>query len=218
MKKTIITSLVAVAALGFSGTSFAGSSSSSGFLGEVSLDLSKDVDINKTTDITKTITNTLDITKTDNSINADFKAPAAGGNIGQVAYEAPAVGGDMYTVVAKAVAIQNGHVDSVYPELELVTSGGLIAGSGTGQAAAAAQAAAGNAAAQAASSSIGGASSAAGDAAAAAQAAAAGGTSGYVSQSGITTGAVSLGNVSIDLSNAATSLAVGGNYSPVVTP
>ncbi len=84
MKKTIITALVAVAAFGLSGTSFAGhgggsSSSSSGLIdiGDVSLDM------------TRTISNTTNTTinKTENEwgVEADFKAPAAGGNIGQVA-------------------------------------------------------------------------------------------------------------------------------------
>ncbi|MBM3421766.1 MAG: hypothetical protein FJY09_00730 [Chlorobi bacterium] len=214
MKKTMITALVAVAAIGFSSTSFArgGSSSSSSGLIDIE-DVSVGVDASKT--ITKTTT--VDINKTINKwgVEADFKAPAAGGNIGPVAYEAPAVAGDLIEISAKAIAIQRGEVAPVYADLAFMGSGGAMARSG--EAAAAASAAASASSDAAAAAGLAASSAAAADAAAAG--AAAGGDSGYVSFSGITTGAVSTGAVTIDLSNAATALAVGGSYAPpAVTP
>ncbi len=215
MKKTIITTLVAVAALGFSGTSFAGpggpgggsSSSSSGLIdiGDVSLDLSRT--------ISNTTNTTINKTENEWGVEADFKAPAAGGNIGQVAYDAPAVGGDLIDVSARAIAIQRGEVDPVYADLAFMGSGGVLAGSG--------DAAAGFAASLAASGSVGVDHALAGATAAGSLAGAAGGDSGYVSFTGITTGAVSTGAVTIDLSNNATALAIGGgsyNYSAVPAP
>lgn len=212
MKKTMITALVAVAAFGISSTSFAWGGSSSSSSGLIDIE-----DVNVAVDLSETITETTNINKTINKwgVEADFKAPAAGGDIGQVAYEAPAVGGDLIEISARAVAIQRGQVAPVYADLAFMGSGGAIAGSGEAAAAAAAAASSDASSDAAAAAGLAASSAAAADAAAGS---AAGGDSGYVSFSGITTGAVSTGPVTIDLSNAATALAVGGGYTPVVTP
>jgi hypothetical protein len=199
MKKTFITALVAVSAFGFSGTSFAGGAAAAApdlfSNNDLDVDFSSKTESNTfNSTLNNSFTSTVDDSfSVDNSINADEDAPAAGGNL-QVAYDAPAVGGDMITVNASAIAIQLGDVASTYPELALLASGGVIAGSGAGAAAADA-------------SPLGG-------------AAAAGGDSGNVTVTS-TTGAVSTGAVTIDLSNSATALAVGGNYNyntPAVNP
>jgi hypothetical protein len=195
MKKTIITAIVAVSAFGFSGTSFAGGAAAA------APDLLSNNDLNvdfSSSSVSNTFSSTLNNSFTsevdeefsvDTSINAEEDGPAAGGNL-QVAYDAPAVGGDMITVNASAIAVQLGDVASTYPELAFLGSGGVIAGSGAGAAAA--------------DASFGG-------------AAAAGGDSGNVTVTS-TTGAVSTGAVTIDLSNTATALAVGGSYNYNVAP
>lgn len=139
-------------------------------------------------------------------MEADFQAPAAGGNIGQVAYDAPVVGGDLINVSAKAIAIQRGEVDPVYADLAFLGSGGVMAGSGEAMASAAPGGVGGAGAGLAGVGGPGG------------EAAAAGGHTGNVSIFGVSTGAVSTGAVTIDLSNTATALAIGGgsyNYSAV---
>jgi hypothetical protein len=214
MKKTIITALVAVAAFGFSNTSFAGHSSSSAGPGQLGgfnmIDNEFDVDLDISTEMEMDM-KTVDVNE---SVNAATDAPAAGGNIGQVAYDAPAVGGDLIMVSARATAIQLGDVAPVYADLAFMGSGGAIGASGLAEADADADA---DASSEAAAAAVGGffgpgASASASAAEAASSAAAAGGTSGDVSLSSITTGAVSTGAVTIDLSNVATALAVGGAY------
>ncbi|AOS83911.1 hypothetical protein BIU88_06960 [Chlorobaculum limnaeum] len=198
MKKTIITAMVAVSALGFSGTSFAvGAAAAAPDLfsnNDIELDVSL---INETNDFNVDVDKSVDIdvdkrVRFDSSINADDDAPAAGGNL-QVAYDAPAVGGDMIDVSSVAFALQLGDAESTYADLDFMGSGGVIAGSGPAAAAADA-------------SPLGG-------------AAAAGGDSGNVNITA-TSGAITTGAVDINLSNTATALGVGGsyNYNAAVTP
>lgn len=199
MKKSILAGLVAVAAFGFSNTTFAAPPHHMGgsdlTVGDIAV-----------TEIDTEIETEIDV---DESINAAWNAPAAGGSIGQVAYDAPAVGGDMIEISAHAVAIQMGEVDPMYPDLVFMGSGGVIAGSGDG----ADGGAGGDAAAAAASNffAVSTSSSPGGNGAA-------GGDSGNVAVFGVETGAVSTGAITIDLSNTATALAIGGSYNYGVQP
>lgn len=181
MKKTIITTLVAVAAMGFSGVSFAGYSDSGTDVDVSIVDLSDHITRTSTEMFTR-IDNDTRI-ESDWEVEADFLAPAAGGNIGQVAYLAPAVGGDMIHLEADATAIQLGDVAPVYMPFAL-SSGDITATAGLGTPAFFGPAIPGG------DATIFGA-----------------------------TGAVTTGAITIDLSNSATALVVGGDYAPaVVTP
>jgi hypothetical protein len=187
MKKSMIAALVAVAAFGFSGTSFAAPMPPMGSglsIGDIAVALT---DIDTTVDAS-----------VDSSINAADSAPAAGGAIGQVAYDAPAVGGDMIDISAIATAIQLGDVASQYPTLASVTSGAVDANGAAG----------GNAASEPGVAGIFGYPAVA----------AAGGDGGNAMVMGASTGAVSIGDINIDLSNSATALAVGGSYNYGVQP
>ncbi len=190
MKKSILAGLVAVAAFGFSNTTFAAPPHHMGgsdlTVGDITVDVT---DIDTTIDV-------------DKSINAADSAPAAGGAIGQVAYDAPAVGGDLIEISARAMAIQMGDVAPMYPDLVFMGSGGALAVGAEG----------GDASSQ--PGSIGGFMGVGAYPAVAA----AGGDGGNAAVIGTHTGDVSTGAITIDLSNAATALAVGGSYIYGVQP
>jgi len=166
MKKTIITSLVAIATLGFSGASFAVNGGQTSCPPPIQQDpCCPDITLN------------LDDHSTDSSINADCKGPAAGNDIGQVAYDAPAVGNDYNynEVIATATATQNGQAHLFN---NLSTSGAFGVASGVSSCC---------------------------DPCAA-------GAAGAASADYASVGNVTIGDVSVDLSNVASAVAVGGNY------
>lgn len=172
MKKTIITSLVALAALGFSGTSFAQPPQHNEDPAGINV-IDNEVDLD------------FDLDLKDESVNADHEGPAAGDDIGQVAYDAPAVGNDMIRISAEATAIQKGDA-ILFPDLKSIDTGSVEVESGLASV----------------SPQHHGPQPE--------------GVPGSASADNATTGNVSFGDITVDLSNVASAIAIGGggSYSP----